>query len=268
MSKGLEIIMKVAVQDLPHIEEIKRLIESTGGEIIQTAVLDVREEDGKISGTVTEQKATGKEYDPRVLYAHDQPEMVQLMPVLEELASYCDSLVEIGCGHGNGSTRSFERGLKRSITTGCARHYMVDIDPDRPHIKPEVIHGSYHPSYYCLDSSKERMPADISWFLADLLYIDTEHTYEHLNKELDLWFALENEYMLYVFHDTWMFGQYNPMTDAIKERAHSGWTYLDWTKESHGLGMLVHSRSNWPKQLVEVAKKFNHTPEGLFLSNK
>lgn len=43
----------------------------------------------------------------------DQPEMVYHMPYLEDMASRCSVIIEIGCGHGNGSTRAFKRGVAR-----------------------------------------------------------------------------------------------------------------------------------------------------------
>ena len=76
----------------------------------------------------------------------------------------------------------------------------------------------------------------------DLIFIDTVHTYEHLKKELELWEPLAVGDCKWLFHDTWMGGVYNPMTDAIKEFARNSngkWEYSDITRECNGLGALL-----------------------------
>ncbi len=69
-------------------------------------------------------------------YEHDQDDMVVLMPFLEECASKVGIIVEIGVGHGNGSTRAFSRGLARSPER-VKFHIGVDTDPERPQVRPE-----------------------------------------------------------------------------------------------------------------------------------
>ncbi|MFA6992853.1 MAG: class I SAM-dependent methyltransferase, partial [Candidatus Gracilibacteria bacterium] len=75
---------------------------------------------------------------------------------------------------------------------------------------------------------------------ADLIFIDTVHEYDFLKIELNIWKQLAHEKTVWLFHDTWMFGFYNHMTDAIKEFAEESgiWEYVDITQEAHGLGML------------------------------
>jgi hypothetical protein len=76
---------------------------------------------------------------------------------------------------------------------------------------------------------------------ADLIMIDTIHEYDFLKQELEMWKQLAHDKTIWLFHDTWMFGQYNHMTDAIKEFAQKDgrWEYVDITKEAHGLGALI-----------------------------
>jgi len=50
---------------------------------------------------------------------------------------------------------------------------------------------------------------------------------------------------VWLFHDTWMFGQYNPMTDAIKQFADEhGLVYEDLSKECNGLGRMASKQAN------------------------
>jgi len=176
-------------------------------------------------------------------YEHDQDDIWPHMPFLEECASKAGIIIEIGVGHGNGSTRAFARGLERS-TAEFKLHVGVDIDPERPQLKPRYpywreIHG---PSE---DKTTVAQVAGILWQAsrlsddADIIFIDTAHTYEQMKKELPLWEPFTGPITLWIFHDTWMNGEYNHMTDAIKEFAAAhGWEYEDYSKESHGLGLM------------------------------
>lgn len=173
----------------------------------------------------------------------DQPEMVEHMPFLTYLAEHAANILEIGAGHGNGSTRAFERGLKNSEHAGKSHltHITVDIDPERPHLKP-VSTENYHYRAVIGDSRcSQTYAANLSDFRPDIIYIDTEHTYDVLKKELGaltaaglIWYGT-----VLVFHDTWMFGKYNTMTDAIKEWCEEQfWIFKDLTRESHGMGVV------------------------------
>lgn len=184
---------------------------------------------------------TNLDNDPRSDYAHDQVDIAHHMPFLEDLASRAAVIVEVGCGHGNGSTRAFARGLERSTREG-KMFISVDADPVRPQVRPtlpywRVIHGK---------SEKVSTAGAVRLALGpqqtvDILFIDTDHTYEQLRQELGIWSLLvAHTSTLWVFHDTYMFGEYNPMTDAIKEycAAFPQWEFIDHSRESHGLGLM------------------------------
>ncbi len=172
-------------------------------------------------------------------YEHDQDDMVVHMPFLEDCASKVGIIVEIGVGHGNGSTRAFARGLARSPAR-VKFHIGVDTDPERPQVKPDLY---WHE--VCGASEHIRTVQQVAEVLegrkADIIFIDTVHTYEQMEMELPLWNALTKAETLWIFHDTHMFGIYNHMTEAIKEFARANdWFFVDHSQESHGLGLMLH----------------------------
>lgn len=169
----------------------------------------------------------------------DQGEMILHMPFLEHLASQARIVIELGCGHGNGSTRAFARGIERSPQSNKL-FVSIDSNPDKPDCKPAL-------SYWYKVNGDTRDPATISSTpcrgFANVIYIDTDHVYEQMRQELAVWRVYAGPNTVWAFHDTWMFGSYNPMTDAIKEFAaarSSEWEFADLTQESHGLGVMAH----------------------------
>ncbi len=176
--------------------------------------------------------------EARLLYAHDQSEMITHMPYLEDVASRCAVIIEIGSGHGNGSTRAFSRGL---IKTG-GWLLTVDEDPEKPSLWPECEWMPFHGDSRSLTISDEVKQLLTDWQedAPDLIYIDTDHTKPQLAAELQNWFPLATPKTLWLFHDTWMSGMYSPMVEAIEEfcAEHIEWEYVELTKESHGLGMM------------------------------
>lgn len=175
----------------------------------------------------------------------DASDIAYHMPFLEECASRAGIIIEIGVGHGNGSTRAFARGLARS-TKEPKMHIGVDPDPERPQDRPELFHQVVGKAED-LDTAKRVnrvMLADD----ADIIFIDTIHTHEQMSMELPIWDQFANESTLWLFHDCWMFGVYNHMTEAIKEFAttrEAGWEYLDQSKLAHGMGVLRHKDGPW-----------------------
>ena len=67
------------------------------------------------------------------------------------------------------------------------------------------------------------------------------HNYPILKQELEVWKELAHDKTLWLFHDTWMQGRYNHMTDAAKEFVliDTRWEYKDITQNNNGLGALV-----------------------------
>ncbi len=174
----------------------------------------------------------------------DQLDMEYHMPLLEDLASKASVVIEIGVGKGNGSTRAFRNGLKKSIATYKA-HICVDQELLNPRERPaqdyaRIVYGrSQDPmtvkvaSAVLQDVIGLKMPADI-------IFIDTDHTYEQMATELGLWSVFAGPQTVWLAHDIFMGGQRNVMTDALKDYciAHPEWEYTDVTLECHGLGMM------------------------------
>jgi len=192
----------------------------------------------------------------------DQIEMIPLMPILTELTiallspMHADqSIVEIGVGHGNGSTRAFMRALDTAGYPNSPHHIMVDADMEKALQFANKSHRTYG---VCGDSrSAETVKAALNRFAppASLIYIDTEHTYPHMKAELEVWGEVAGPDTLWLFHDTHMWGSYNPMTDAIKEYADQSnqLVYDDITTESHGLGAMYTLDTHTGDLVVQAA---------------
>jgi hypothetical protein len=82
-----------------------------------------------------------------------------------------------------------------------------------------------------------------------IIYIDTEHSYECLSRELEIWQALGNEKTLWVFHDTVGFPA---MTQALYEAVAPGGRFY----ETHEDRLLWHTcsglsaltpKAGWPQ---------------------
>jgi len=179
---------------------------------------------------------------------HDQPEMIYLMPFLEHAASTASVLIEIGCGLGNGSMRAFARGMARSAAPDKL-YISVDIDTDKPMEKPDLPywHIVYGPSEE--ESAAIAVEPLMAGRKADIIFIDSIHTYEHMKLEHQWFSRFADENTTWIYHDTWIWGPYNPMTDAAKQYAEAnGLIYEDVTVLSHGLGMVSKAgHPDWPR---------------------
>jgi hypothetical protein len=171
--------------------------------------------------------------------AADAPDMIVHMPLLEEKAKKCNGFVlELGCLHGTGSTRAFRRGLKKN--GGERLMVTVDMDPLMPDL--DVPWEEWW--HKVLGRTEDERTFEAVEKLckgreAGVIFIDTDHTYEQMQKELELWKGLAGPDTVWLFHDTFMFGGYNPMTNAIKEFAvREGLMFEEVTRESHGMGLM------------------------------
>jgi len=177
-------------------------------------------------------------------FNHDQCDMIPHMPFMEECASKAGIIVEIGVGHGNGSTRAFARGLLRSDHAE-KMHIGVDWDPVRPQVVPEnywhMVHGpSEDPA------TAVRVIEILGGRKPDIIFIDTIHTYEQMAMELPIWANLAKDDTLWIFHDSWMLGVWNHMSEAIKEFASANeWEFVDYAQESHGLALMRRKSGRW-----------------------
>jgi len=164
---------------------------------------------------------------------------------MDQLASYASKancIIELGCKQGAGSTRAFNSGFSKNADRVC--WLSVDSgDGVLPALQPKI--KEWH---FVLGDTREAATVEAATRIlkecsaeADLVFIDTAHDYDCMKQELDNWVGLVSETCTWLFHDTWMNGEYNPMTDAIKEFAdtHPQWKYVDISKQCNGLGALV-----------------------------
>jgi cephalosporin hydroxylase len=175
----------------------------------------------------------------------DNVDIAPHMPMLEEFASKACFILEIGCGAGNGSCRAFRRGLARSpISPELKLHISIDINEAHPaYDRPtedywfKVSGDSRTKEVY--DEVLDVIVKQLGDGVPDIIFIDTDHNYEQMKAELELWGRLAHSSTIWLFHDTWMMGPYNHMTDAIKEYAAAhNLVYKDLATYSHGLGWM------------------------------
>jgi len=168
----------------------------------------------------------------------DQSDIAYHMPFMEDAASKAAIIMERGVGRGAGSTRAFARGLKRSAAE-VKMHIGVDIRPEGV----EEVPDSYW-YFVCGPSEAPSTAIKVAELIpehdADIIFIDTIHIYEHMELELPIWERFAGYRTLWIFHDTWMFGIYNHMTEAIKDfcNLHPEWEFVDHSREAHGLGLM------------------------------
>lgn len=150
-------------------------------------------------------------------------------------------VLELGPGKGDGSTVAFDDALSiKAIDNGPEGNLHITVDQlDYMDQKPErdwwhLVIGDTRDRNTLLKVERialGRCPG--------LIFVDTEHTPEQIAVELELYSTMADEDTVWLFHDTYMFGIYNPMTDAIKEFANKhGWVYDDVSTEPHGLGRM------------------------------
>jgi len=174
----------------------------------------------------------------------DQVDIAYHMPFLEAVASQASFILEIGVGWGNGSTRAFARGLKRSPAANKL-HIGVDWNPvledpasdfERPDSDYwQLVLGKSERAW-----TAQKVDLVTHGRVPDVIFIDTDHNYDQMSQELRVWSRLAGPSTLWIFHDTWQEGSYNRMTDAIKEYCveHPEWEFVDYSQDSHGLGLM------------------------------
>jgi cephalosporin hydroxylase len=164
------------------------------------------------------------------------------MPILKQMAKDCRGgfVLELGIGQADGSTKAFMEGLEERESLQYPLMISVDFQVDF-----ELFKLSWIPYWFFVegDTRKRETVEEVEQLSAqrrpDIIFIDTEHSYEHIAEELETWKSLADDHTVWLFHDTYMFGNYNKMTDAIKEFAlREGWEYVDLDTGAHGLGMM------------------------------
>lgn len=163
-----------------------------------------------------------------------------LLPLIKKLSKKASFILEIGCAFGDGSMQAFSEVLSKSkkkdklyISVDLEDNLLEDMVPEFPYW--HLVLGDSRE-----ESTKKNVKKICGDRKADIIFIDTEHNYEIMEKELPNWEELSHESTIWLFHDTWMMGSYNRMTDAIKSfAAKHNWVYIDISKENNGLGAMV-----------------------------
>jgi len=162
------------------------------------------------------------------------------LPTLQKMAANCAVLLEIGSEYGTGSTAAFRRGMEQN--TRPERLWVtVDLrDQIDLWMRPAFPFWSFVQGDSRDPATRVKVKECLGPNPPDLVFIDTEHTYAQMSAELLLWAPVVVDSCTWLFHDTHMNGQYNHMTDAIKEFAEreGRWVYEQLSTECHGLGSL------------------------------
>ena len=167
--------------------------------------------------------------------------IADVMPDIQAYAHQSNGFVlELGVQYGDGSTVAIQRGLAGHPNP---LHISVDIE-DRMVWKPQV--EWWH--NIVADDTDQRTMWSVLALVTErygerrpgLIFIDTIHSYEHMQQELALWSYVATDSTVWLFHDTW---SCKGMTAAIREFAQAnGWTYDDFRCETAtsqcGLGRM------------------------------
>ncbi len=130
-----------------------------------------------------------------------QNDLTPYAPVLHHMASHVSSVTEMGIGpkaYGLNSTWALLHGLHTSPST--AKKYTAYDYEDNP-VNDNIYNAKQIAENLNIDFNFIiGDTADVSIENSDLLFIDTDHTYQHLMKELTLHSPKINKYIL--IHDT------------------------------------------------------------------
>jgi cephalosporin hydroxylase len=167
--------------------------------------------------------------------------IINFMDDIAEAARASNGFVlELGVASGTGSTIAIQEGLADHPNP---LHISVDHQ-DYMAIKPEVpwwhlVMGDSR-RLETVNKALQVIPLVEGRRLPGLIFVDTDHTYKQMAAELAVWSALATDETVWLFHDTWMFGNRNDdMIRAITEFAGAkGWTFEDFRPVPHGLGRM------------------------------
>jgi hypothetical protein len=155
---------------------------------------------------------------------------------LRELASQCTDCAEFGVAHG-ASTVALLLGCKGTV-------HSYDIAKDKAHETIQVLAGDRWRLHYQSSHAVTLPPVE-------LLFVDSEHNYPHIKKELDMHGNVPSKFL--VFHDTVTFGTVGYMYPKIRVPGMGILRAIDefvtankhWVAQTHYLdhnGMLVLAR--------------------------
>lgn len=150
-----------------------------------------------------------------------QSDTSEHLPTLRRLAGECDSVGELGTWHGN-STVAMMMGRPKKM-------FAVDIAPCRWRDRLEMVAEFYDVdlTIHNGDSRTVDLPE------VDLLFVDSEHSYEQVHAELTQHIDKVRKYL--VFHDT---VTYSEIQQAIHEVADKDFTLVETYINNNGLWVM------------------------------
>lgn len=159
-------------------------------------------------------------------------DMWEHFPTLRDLASKCESVVELGV-RGGCSAYALAAGLEMAKSTD---RWMVYVDINacqNPELEKLCKEAGILIEFHLADSRYIDLPE------CDLLFIDTLHTYGQLKTELELHHAKAQKYI--VMHDTdapW--GSKNEVDDGSPNKGL--WPAIEEFLQEHGKDWKLHAR--------------------------
>jgi hypothetical protein len=146
------------------------------------------------------------------------------LPLLRSLAESCKTVIELGVRDGQ-STRAF------LVTSVKLRSYDIQFNPSVENLFVSSRQAGNDHEYFEADDLTLDLPE------VDMIFIDTEHTYEQLSQELRLHGNKALKYL--AFHDT---GEpfVNQLLPAVMEflADNPHWRVMYHTRECHGFSVL------------------------------
>lgn len=147
------------------------------------------------------------------------------LPFLEFLARQCYHITEFGT-RGCCSTSAFIKGCKGKVVS-----YDIETRSDIENLKQ--LHLPCEWEFHLQSTIDPNLDIEET----DLLFIDTDHTYEQVKQELELHGNKVKKYI--VFHDTYSFSKIIPAIDEFLA-THPQWKVTYNVIFNHGLMVIEH----------------------------
>lgn len=149
----------------------------------------------------------------------------QHLPTILRYASICNHVTEFGVEEGWSTTALLTSGAE-VVSYDLHRHYNLEVlekaIAETPGLKWQFIQANTR---------------EVTIDETDLLFVDTEHTFEQVNAELGGNIHKVRRFL--IFHDTVTFPEIIP---AIVDRCYGDWTLREWNVNQNGLAVFERMR--------------------------
>lgn len=161
------------------------------------------------------------------------------MSKLQKMAELFPVIIEVGVQWGNGSTRAFKNGFGNNksddrLFISIDINYEID-DKDKP------AFDFWH--FILGDSTSEPVLEQTRKLLndrkANIIFIDSNHTYDQVKKEIEAYKQFGNKDTIWLFHDTYLGGNEHELRKGIIESCPETHEYQDISIDCNGLGALL-----------------------------